>query len=675
MASRRNTADDIAFPLCLPNNCRWNAATGNYDKTEEQRHSLYVVESALRKLRTVKGPVCVVSISGPYRRGKSYILAEAFDQPDVFPLGHHFDPETMGIWMWIVPQKFQLSNGKECTVVLLDSEGIDAVVGEGLDDHQIFTLTVLLASVMIYNSTGVPTRHDLDGLDFIVKLSERIQLRSSNDGNPSMGACRKDTEFFHKTFPFFMWLLRDVAQSIPPDCEDIKEYFLTRVFKDQRRSDGDNAQKVAESILRFFPGFQAFSLPPPSADGELLRNMNSNKSRLNPCFLSGLEQFKQLLRSVLIPKYSFNEGEIVTGEGLAALVQLYVDAINTPGVIPNVQTAWETFVMTKCSEACEESLKLYDATMNAELSGKLPCDSDFIRVKHELALQKGVALLEKETFGISAITTEKNRKKLTGSFDEKLGWWQLENGKLTRAACVSLLKNLKEEHLDPVLARLREEGARMSFDDIIQGYKRIEQDFNADAKGAKHVCAEVFYEFHPPLMEEMKQYLGVLQQLKDFDEKASLEMAARAYQEQEVKKLEEQQARLEQERRERQMEMEKQQRKFEEEKKRLQEQMEADAKAQQKQIKNMMKANMQRAEQDRIGFIRENQALNARLLEMERLNQENQREIVTLNGQIRENRGQQNEVRKPGFRDKSLQVVTGVALASLIASGAVCNVM
>ncbi|XP_068705737.1 guanylate-binding protein 6-like isoform X2 [Montipora foliosa] len=673
MSSRRKTADDIAIPLCLPNNCRWNAATGYCDKTGEQRHSLYVVESALQKLRTVKGPVCVVSIAGQYRRGKSYILAEAFDQPDVFPLGHNFDPETMGIWMWIVPQKFQLSNGQECTVVLLDSEGIDAVVGEGLDDHEIFTLTVLLASVMIYNSTGVPTRHDLDGLDFIVKLSERIQLRSSNDGNPSMGACRKDTEFFHKTFPFFMWLLRDVAQSIPPDCEDIKEYFLKRVFKDQRRSDGDNAQKVAESILRFFPGFQAISLPPPSADGELLRNMNSNKSRLNPCFLSGLEQFKQLLRSVLIPKYSFNEGEIVTG--LAALVQLYVDAINTPGVIPNVQTAWETFVMTKCSEACEESLKLYDATMNAELSGKLPCDSDFIRVKHELGLQKGVALLEKETFGISAITTEKYWKKLTGSFDEKLGWWQLENGKLTRAACVSLLKNLKEEHLDPVLARLREEGARMSFDDIIQGYKRIEQDFNADAKGAKHVCAEVFYEFHPPLMEEMKQYLGVLQQLKDFDEKASLEMAARAYQEQEVKKLEEQQARLEQERRERQMEMEKQQRKFEEEKKRLQEQMEADVKAQQKQIKNMMKANMQRAEQDRIGFIRENQALNARLLEMERLNQENQREIVTLNGQIRENRGQQNEVRKPGFRDKSLQVVTGVALASLIASGAVCNVM
>ena len=51
-------------------------------------------------------------------------------------------------------------------MVLLDSEGIDAANSEGHDDNQIFTLTVLLASMLIYNSQGVPTRRDLEGLEY-----------------------------------------------------------------------------------------------------------------------------------------------------------------------------------------------------------------------------------------------------------------------------------------------------------------------------------------------------------------------------------------------------------------------------------------------------------------------------------------------------------------------------
>lgn len=47
--------------------------------------------------------------------------------------------------------------------------------------------------------------------------------------NPEAYAGLEDKDIFHKISPFFIWLLRDVALSLPRDCANIKEYFLTKV--------------------------------------------------------------------------------------------------------------------------------------------------------------------------------------------------------------------------------------------------------------------------------------------------------------------------------------------------------------------------------------------------------------------------------------------------------------
>lgn len=620
----------IATPLCLPNNCKWDSRSGQYIKTGARRESLYVVEEALQNLRRVKGPVCVVSIAGPYRKGKSYALSEAFNQPEVFPLGHEMVAETMGIWMWIVSEKYLDSKGREFTVVLLDSEGIDAANGEGLDDNQIFTLTVLLASVLIYNSQGVPTRRDLEGLDFIVKLTQRIEMRSTTTQGTIKG--HRDSEYFHKTFPYFIWLLRDVTQTIPKDCSNIKEYFLKKVFNVQDSSAiAQEGQKVAESILSFFPGFEAFTLPSPTVDPELMRRINHNKGKINPDFFSGLENFKCLLRNVLVPKNSFNDGEIVTGEGLAALVELYVQAINTPGVIPNVQNAWDSFVEAKCSATLKDALDAYENAMTTQLKDELPCNNKQLRRSHEEAMENSEHHFMADTAGISINTIEKYLKRLKELLGERFNLWQIKNANLTREFCKDLLVQLKQTHLDPVLQQLRgKEGAKLSFDDIIGGYNRIKDEYDNSAIGAKDVVAAVFFEFHPELLKEQEQYLGLLRRLKDYDEKLTQELAAKAYQEQEKQRLEEQQEQLRQENRAVKREMEMLSEKQSEERQKFREQMDSELRAQREQMNNMMEANMEQAQQERKRFMQENQNLQNQFLAIQKTNEENMKMIKKL---------------------------------------------
>jgi len=92
---------------------------------------------------------------------------------------------------------------------------------------------------------------------------------------------------------------------------------------------------------------------------------------------------------------------------LAVLVQLYVDAINTPDVIPNVQGAWDTFVALKCSDAKRAALKTYDALLTLQLSDELPCSNTMIRMRHSAAFDMCQEQFMDEMAGISTNTVER----------------------------------------------------------------------------------------------------------------------------------------------------------------------------------------------------------------------------------------------------------------------------
>ena len=82
--------------------------------------------------------------------------------------------------------------------------------------------------------------------------------------------------------------------------------------------------------------------------------------------------------------------------------------------------------------------------------------------------------------------------------EERLKVTQERNSDVTREECNALLKRLKEERLDPIVALLYSEGgSSVSFAEITGGYLAIDEAFRRQSRGAKDVCAQVFYEFHP----------------------------------------------------------------------------------------------------------------------------------------------------------------------------------
>lgn len=102
---------------------------------------------------------------------------------------------------------------------------------------------------------------------------------------------------------------------------------MFQVFKSTPSSKSDKAKEVAESILSYFPGFDAFKLPPPSSDPEVVLNLNREEVQedINKAFLRGVEDFEAVLKSKLAPKLSFNEREFVTGEGNTCDGSLYFE--------------------------------------------------------------------------------------------------------------------------------------------------------------------------------------------------------------------------------------------------------------------------------------------------------------------------------------------------------------
>ncbi len=132
---------------------------------EQNVKSIKVDQEAIQLLSTIKKPVAVLSICGPYRTGKSYFLSQVLGG-DGFEVSRSMGPCTRGIWMSTSVLEFD-----DHVLILLDTEGMGAAQASESSSREdvmgILILVTLLSSCLIYNTMGAIRETDVQQMRYM----------------------------------------------------------------------------------------------------------------------------------------------------------------------------------------------------------------------------------------------------------------------------------------------------------------------------------------------------------------------------------------------------------------------------------------------------------------------------------------------------------------------------
>ena len=298
---------------------------------EFRNDKIILNEEAIKILKEVKDDIIIVSMFGKEHTGKSFLLNLLLNSRENLKISKGFKVSSTlnsvnrGLWMWNTP--IEKTNSKE-KILLIDSEGINSENIYNQDrDSKVFTMMILISSLLIYNTKGDINSHSLNKLELLIHLADSIAINDKiNKENLISELC-----------PKFLWALRDFdldkltlpqGQKMTPDM--YMEQCLTERF-DGKNKDEINLIKV--NLLKYFKERECITLPSPVEEKDLHM---LKKLQFNDLAINFRDQFNNLREKLFIDSKSklFN-GKNVNGPMLAYFLTSFINEINKDN-IPNV---------------------------------------------------------------------------------------------------------------------------------------------------------------------------------------------------------------------------------------------------------------------------------------------------------------------------------------------------
>ncbi|XP_078583345.1 uncharacterized protein LOC144866030 [Branchiostoma floridae x Branchiostoma japonicum] len=494
------TIQGSSIPLILPNDMMYDASTGRVEKVKDaQRTSLQVVYDALALLEGIEEPVSVLAICGPCRTGKSYILSRLLGTADAFELGHRMDPKTFGIWMGT-----NVLRGKDFTIVLLDTEGIDAVAGSAGQDASILVMTILLSSQLIYNSLNVPHKGDLEKMKCFINLAEAIRVEEG-----------KKTGFsaFRQFFPDFLWLLRDVTLKMEDEDGrqmDPTDYLKTKVLsRDPDAFKESTSDEVGRAILTFFPSVECATLERPSGDTEVMNNIAQHTESLNPRFYKGVENLTERLLKKARVKKGYQTGSTVSGLALSIMAKQYVEAANDPNSIPALDNTWQNTIELMRGKAIEEAVQEYKKQMQTLIAEarltenkEVPLEDDETLVGNEATEDESNIPKQPTLMGLHNASV----KNVTAMLLQKIGHFGIgseKQGTDESSAVVDQMQNRLVKREQRTVDQVAEDGTRRKVEGLVVTGGELLHFIQQNRELSKSFCQDLFERLLDPIRKQI----------------------------------------------------------------------------------------------------------------------------------------------------------------------------
>lgn len=269
-------------------------------------------------------PFSVLACAGKFRTGKSFLLNRLLNRPagKGFGVGETVQACTRGIWLCT---EMMSHNGND--VLVLDTEGIDALDAESQHDVRIFAIAVLICSAFAYNSMSHLDEAAVQTLSLMTKISQSLE---GGGHDPSL-----------------YWVLRDFSlQMVDSEGKALKN----TEYLEQALQPPAGSEKCAtrDAIRSVFRERNLVTLPRPHR-GESAQKLDAKgSSGISPKF----ERFLNIFRDHICDntrRYTVN-GIEVGGGVYVEHVRNIVRMINEDGAIPKVEDTWTLLARAQQTE-------------------------------------------------------------------------------------------------------------------------------------------------------------------------------------------------------------------------------------------------------------------------------------------------------------------------------------